>query len=158
MLGNSYTQPGAAGAVGLGVSTGNKSADTRFKNNQAVAQGLVPAVNNGSPIKRVSASGQGPKGYNQNTPMPTGNQQSMVPAPNMMGNVSGGALPQVNAPAQSQVQPEDLALEYFLSSPEIQEALSKEKLKQYFKGNNPEGAEGTVARDVVQSVISRVTS
>ena|SRR6478735_3909121 len=145
--------PGQPQAVGLGAQgVLDKSAVSRFNNTRIAAsnsgksiaaqQPQVPNANRGSVRQMVS---QGP---------------SQVTAPTATPFMGGGtATPQVNAEAKpvGNLQPEDLALEYFLSSPDVQEALSKEKLKQYFKGNDPVGAEATVARDVLQSVVSRVT-
>lgn len=152
------SQPGAARAVGLGApQTGNSSADARFRNSQIAAKNSnlssaaqIPVPQNrAKPSSKVSqvvsnTPSQGPMGYSQGMAVP---------------NLPGGQVGMVNqgsAPL-GDIQSEDLALEYFLSTPEVQEALAKEKLKQYFKRSNPEGAEATVVRDVIQSVVSRVS-
>ncbi len=154
MINYNASQPGAARAVGLGAQTGNASADTRFqnarinaKNSNLSSAAKAPAINNGPSrpsIKQFVPPSQGPSGYSQ----------GVQAQPSPVSQLAGGD--QVSAEAPPMVHPDDLALEYFMSAPEVQEALSREKLKQYFKRNNPLGAEATVARDVVRSVVSRM--
>lgn len=142
-----------SGAAAVGPRS---SAETRFENDQLKAkrQSLTPAAQaavplkatparvSTAPVRSVPTQGNSIMNINSNTILPSSPavNQSVVPQQQF-------SLEDVQA---------DAAFEYFLSSPELQTAVSTAKLRQYFKRDNPAGAEATLARGVMQSLISHV--
>lgn len=47
----------------------------------------------------------------------------------------------------------DLALEKFLSSPEMQQSIARSRLRQYFKRDDPSGVVTDVAADALQNML-----
>lgn len=150
--------PSAAGAVGPRQSGNVQAAQTRFNNDRIKAkrQGLNQSAQNAMPLQNNVK--QGLRAPMQNRSAPRGD------ITNLVSNVGVGdnRLNPVGvnqAPVEPQVSLEDMeadsAFEYFLSSPQLQQAISTAKLRQYFKRDNPAGAEATLAMDVVQSMLSR---
>lgn len=121
----------------------NKSADTRLKNDQAKAKGLPTVQNHSAPRRELP-------NLQANTPVNSGAPVGGIPQP---GNIQRN-VPQLNT--QINTEPDydtlrnDVAFEHFLSSPEVQQAISKQKIRQHFKGST--GDPGEFASAVLDSM------
>jgi hypothetical protein len=135
----------------------NPSASKRFENDRTRAA-------------QSALIGQAAK---QSIPNPSGSprpapQSSMQPPqqamPKRLTNAMGGQppalpqMPQMGAQQPQQIDPiqtmkNEIELEQFLGSPQIQQAIARSRLRKYFKRNNPSGGVADVASDALNNLM-----
>jgi hypothetical protein len=67
-------------------------------------------------------------------------------------------MPQMGAQQPQQIDPiqtmkNEIELEQFLGSPQIQQAIARSRLRKYFKRNNPSGGVADVASDALNNLM-----
>lgn len=132
-------------------------AQKRFDNDRVRAA----QANLTSPAAKSSLHTSVNRGVNR-TP---GKPQMEAPPVNLLGGNTPG-VPQVTAGMSpgnlgganetmdiEQTLKNDLDLDMFLSSPELQQSMARSRLRQYFKRNQPSGAQFDIASDALGNLL-----
>lgn len=141
-----------------GANGMDPKAQKRFDNDRTKAaqsalmgQAAKQAIPNPSARPRVNSSAVSLQ-QNSVSSTPGGFSPSATQAAPVSGPQQQSPVMQPQFTVQETIQ-NDMDLESFLSSPTVQQALSRSRLRKYFKRNNPSGVVNDLAADALSNLL-----